>query len=213
MGCAGLNIVTRTVLADKVSLEENAKNNTIFTLVGGIGYGIGPTIGGYLTSSSWRWIFVINIPLGLLGMVGTHFLLRPELLGPKPIIRWDGVEDDRPPTFLRRLATIDVGGQFLFLFGVGMVLLAITWGGSYYVWHDIRVLAPLIIGVALVACFLVWEYHMAPGRYLSTRFPFRKAMIPLNVLATRNAGIIIYINFITGMGKLNHKPPFSFCKY
>ena len=206
MGCAGLNIVVRTVLADKVTLEENSKNNTIFTLVAGIGYGIGPTIGGYLTSVSWRWVFIINIPLGLIGMVGTHFVLRPELLGPKPIIRSDGVEDDRPPTFLRRLATIDVGGQFFFLFGMGLLLLAVTWGGSYYAWPDVRVLAPLIIGVIMLVCFVVWEFFMSPGHYLANQFPYRKAMIPLNVLGTRNAGIIIYINFITGMGESNRIP-------
>jgi MFS family permease len=56
VGCAGLMIITKIVLADKVSLKENAKNNTIFTIVGGIGYGIGPVIGGYLTEASW-WVF------------------------------------------------------------------------------------------------------------------------------------------------------------
>jgi MFS family permease len=211
MGCAGLNIVIKTVLADKVSLEENAKNNTIFTLVAGIGYGIGPTIGGYLTSVSWRWVFIINIPLGLIGMVGTHFLLRSELLGPKPIIRSDGMEDDRPATFLRRVATIDVGGQFFFLFGMGLLILAVTWGGSYYSWTDVKVLAPLIVGGILLVSFMIWEYFMAPGNYLANRFPYRKAMIPLSVLTTRNAGIIIYLNYITGMGMLNHPTSAKLC--
>jgi MFS family permease len=206
LGCAGLNIVTRTVLADKVSLQENAKNNTIFTLVGGISYGIGPTLGGYLTSVSWRWVFIINIPLGLIGLVANHFILRPELLGPKPVTRTDGVTEDRPATFLLRVSTIDFGGQFLFLFGMGLLLLAVTWGGSYYPWHDVRVLAPLIIGAILFILFLVWEYFMVPGRALGARFPYRKAMIPLKLMWTRNAGIIIYINFITGMGTSKHFP-------
>lgn len=200
LGCAGLNIVTRTVLADKVSLAENAKNNTIFTLVGGIGYGIGPTIGGYLTSASWRWVFIINIPLGLIGLVATHFILRPELLGPQPITRSDGVVDRRPATFTRRLSTIDIGGQFLFLFGTGLLLLALTWGGSYYAWNSVKVLAPLIFGAVLFILFLAWEYYMIPGNALARRFPYRKAMIPLKLMWTRNAGIIIYINFITGLG-------------
>ena len=62
MGCAGLNIVVRTCLADKVTLQENAKNTTVFTLVAGISYGVGPVIGGYLTEVTWRWCFIINIP-------------------------------------------------------------------------------------------------------------------------------------------------------
>jgi MFS family permease len=55
MGCAGLSIIVRTCLSDKVTLAENAKNNTIFTIVAGVAYGVGPVIGGYLTEITWRW--------------------------------------------------------------------------------------------------------------------------------------------------------------
>jgi MFS family permease len=48
LAAAGLNVVVRTILADKVSLQENAKNWAIFSLVGGISYGVGPVIGGKL---------------------------------------------------------------------------------------------------------------------------------------------------------------------
>lgn len=54
MGCSGITILTKIILADKVSLAENARNNTMFTMVGGAGYGIGPVVGGYLTRVSWR---------------------------------------------------------------------------------------------------------------------------------------------------------------
>jgi hypothetical protein len=52
MGCAGISVVVRIVLADKVSLEENAKNWTIFTFTAGMSYGIGPVIGGKETPES-----------------------------------------------------------------------------------------------------------------------------------------------------------------
>lgn len=58
IGCSGIDILTKVILADKVSLEENANNNTLFTLIGGVGYGIGPVIGGYLTQISWRCTFI-----------------------------------------------------------------------------------------------------------------------------------------------------------
>ena len=44
LACAGLGVVIRVVLADKVSLRDNAKNVTIFTLTGGIMYGVGPDV-------------------------------------------------------------------------------------------------------------------------------------------------------------------------
>lgn len=49
LGFSGLGVVTRLILADKVSLKENAKNNTLFTLLNGLSSGVGPVIGGYLT--------------------------------------------------------------------------------------------------------------------------------------------------------------------
>ena len=127
VGCAGLNILTKVILA--VSLAENAKNNTLFTLVGGIGYGIGPVI-GYLTQVSWRWCFIINIPVGIVGSVIARCVLRPVLLGPQDITRTDGATDlQLPPksTFIARASTIDIGGQFLFLFGMSLLVLALTW--------------------------------------------------------------------------------------
>ena len=134
MGCAGLNILTNVILADKVSLAENAKNKSLFTLVSGIGYGIGPVIGGYNTQVSWRWCFIINIPIGVAGSIIAHFVLRPILLGPQKITRtYEATESQVSPksTFIGRLSTIDYGGQFLFLFGMGLLVLALTWAGSY----------------------------------------------------------------------------------
>lgn len=200
MGCAGLNIIVRTVLSDKVSLKENAKNNTIFTLVAGVSYGVGPTIGGYLTQVTWRWCFILFVPIGVVGLILSHFVLRPVLLGPQKISRTDGVDEaDVPQTVLSRFLTIDFGGQFLFLFGMGLLVLALTWGGSYYPWKSAKVLAPLVVGGVLIAFFLIWEYFMMPGNSLANQYPYRKPMIPLSLLFSRNVGIIIYINFITGM--------------
>jgi MFS family permease len=199
VGCAGILIVAKAILADKVSLKENAKNNTIFTIVGGVGYGIGPVVGGYLTEVTWRWCFIINIPIGVAGVVIAHFFLRPVLLGPQEITRTDGRTEEVSQTFASRLNTIDFGGQFLFIFGMGLLVLALTWAGASYPWSHRNVIAPLIVGSNLLILFLVWEYLMQPGQFLATRMPTRKAMIPIKLLFTRNAGSLFYINLITGM--------------
>lgn len=200
VGCAGLLICTKIILADKVSLKENAKNSTTFTIFAGIGYGVGPVVGGYLTQASWRWCFIISIPMGVLGMILTHFLLRSELVGPQKITRADGdTAIEIPQTFATKLSTIDFGGQFLFLFGMGLLVLSLTWAGSYYAWHDVKVLAPLIIAVILIAAFLTWEQLLLPGNTLSSRFPLQKPMLSIPLLISRNAGLLMYINFITGM--------------
>lgn len=116
-------------------------------------------------------------------------MLRKELLGPAPITRADGRTDVKvSQTFVARLNTIDFGGQLLFLFGMGMFVLAITWGRAYYPWSDVKV---------LVLAFLMWEYLMLPGKMLSTRFPTKKAIINLALLGKRNAGLLVYINLYT----------------
>ncbi|KAA8575712.1 hypothetical protein EYC84_004825 [Monilinia fructicola] len=200
IGCSGLLILTKVLLADKVSLKENAKNNSLFAVVGGLAYGFGPVIGGYLTQVSWRWCFIINIPIALVGMVGAHFLLQPMLLGPQTIRRTDdGTEMAGPQTFMKRLSTLDFGGQLLFLFGMGLFILAITWAGAYYPWNDAKVIVPLVLGSLLLILFLVWEYLMMPGLALAVRYPYCRAMIPFTLILSRNAGLLMYINFITGM--------------
>lgn len=198
VGSSGLIILEKIILADKVSLKENAKNNTVFTLLGGIGFGIGPTVGGYLTTVSWRWCFIVNIPLAAASLVLAHFVMRPVLLGPQDIKGDSCVSSSEP--FSKRLATVDFGGELLFLFGMGLFVLAITWAGAYYPWSDAKVVAPLVIGSVLLMAFLIWEYSLLPGRWLATRLPHQRAMIPLKLLWTRNAGLLMYIDFITGMG-------------
>ena len=178
-------------------MKENAKNNTIFTLVYGVGFSIGPVIGGYLTAVSWRWCFIINIPLSVVGLVVAHVLMRPVLLGPQDIV---GQEDmtriSSSDRFAKRLSAVDFGGQLIFLLGMGLLVLALTWAGAYYPWSDVKVIAPLVVGAILMLVFLLWEYLLLPGRWLSDNFPLQQAMIPLRLLWTRNAGLLMYINFV-----------------
>lgn len=209
VGCSGLNILTHVILADRVSLKENAKNSSVFALVGGLGYATGPIIGGFLTQVNWRWCFILNVPTAALGMVFAFFLMRPILLGPQAILIVDDPKAQTRLALKTQLLTIDYGGQVLFLFGMGLLILSLTWGGSYYSWSDGKVLAPLVIGFFLFLAFLAWEYLMMPGHMLALKFPQQVAMIPIKLLWSRNAGLLMYINFVTGMGMSFHTVPDS----
>lgn len=191
-GCAGLLIVTKIILADKVSLEENAKNNTIFTFVGGVGFGLGPVIGGYLTQANWRYCFIITIPISVVGIILSYVVLRSELLGPQKVRRIDGNETvEIPQSFAAKVSTIDFGGQVLFISALGLLILALTWGGSYYPWANVRVLTPLIASGHLILAFLLWEYLLLPSHLLSIRLPTQRSMVPLPLLASRNMGVLM----------------------
>ncbi|GLA60229.1 hypothetical protein AtubIFM54640_000676 [Aspergillus tubingensis] len=139
IGSAGLNNIIMIVLADKVSLKENARNKSLFTIFGGVGYAVGPVIGGHIM------IFV---------------LLRNDLVDGtmfKKGSRWSSI--------LPALATIDLGGSVLFIFGVGLIILATTWGGATYPWSSPQVLAPLIIGAICFTAFFVYEYLLEPVNF------------------------------------------------
>lgn len=122
------------------------------------------------------------------------------MLGPRDVHDRDE-SSAQNPTLLARLSTIDFGGQVLFLFGMGLLILALTWAGAYYPWDDVHVLAPLVIGALFLLSFILWEYLLLPGHALSEKFPDQQPMIALDLLFTRNAGILVYINIITGMGE------------
>ncbi|XP_044716474.1 major facilitator superfamily domain-containing protein [Hirsutella rhossiliensis] len=182
---AGLNVVVRTILADRVTLQENAKNWAIFTLVGGISYALGPVIGGYLTRANWRWCFGINLPVGAAALLAIFTILRKELLGPQPIPELDETADTGHFTKIAaRLKTVDVGGQAFFLMGFGLIILALTWGGVTYPWNSAAVISSLLIGGFL---------------FLSKRISRQRPMIPWALLTNRDIGLIFYIECATGM--------------
>ncbi|KAI9158391.1 Efflux pump FUS6 [Paramyrothecium foliicola] len=203
VAAAGLNVIVRTILADRVTLAENAKNWTILAYVGGISYSAGPVVGGYLTKTDWRWCFAINLPIALAALVIAFFVLRKKILGPQPIVEAEGFTglETPPVSFVGRLKTIDLGGQILFLFGFGLVVLALTWGGVSYPWNSSAVLCSLIVGCFVVGCFVAWERLLSPGKYLRKAMPWQSAMVPWVMLKHKDIGLIWWSDCASGIAQ------------
>ncbi|KAL2020298.1 hypothetical protein VTK56DRAFT_8526 [Thermocarpiscus australiensis] len=212
VGAAGIQICVRAILADRVSLGDYAKNWSVFALVSAVSFSIGPVVGGYLTQASWRWCFAVNLPVGVLSIVVVLWLLRGELVGPAEMERGEPGEDGdgdgrreimdtstRRGRFWARLATIDYGGQLLFLWGLGLVVLALTWGGAMYPWDSAAVLASIVIGGVLAIAWLVYEWAMVPGRLMARVFPMQRAMMPWQLLVQRDIGLLFFISFANGV--------------
>ncbi|CAI7638127.1 unnamed protein product [Penicillium glandicola] len=200
IGAAGVNISIRTILADRVSLAEYAVNWTIFALVSSTGFSIGPVIGGYLTQASWRWCFAINLPIAVVAMIVVALVLRTELLGPQPIPELDERSiSTRSGRFIARISTIDYGGQMLFLWGFGLLILAFTWAGGTYSWKSGAVLAPMVIGGVLAIAWVVYERCMVSGSLMARVLPRQKAMMPWELLKQRDIGLLFLINFSIGI--------------
>ena len=73
----GLQPSSQGILLDAFPREKQGAAMTLFGFAALIAPIVGPTLGGWITDSySWRWIFFINVPVGLLALGGCYFLLR-----------------------------------------------------------------------------------------------------------------------------------------
>ncbi len=123
-------------------VEQRALAIGIWSAVGGVAAALGPPIGGLLVQLSWRWIFVVNIPIGIATALVAMRMLR-EVREP---------EDGRP----------DLLGAAELALGIGLLTLGIVKGPEWG-WGDPRDLASFLGAVVLVAAFLRRSaHHRAP---------------------------------------------------
>jgi hypothetical protein len=89
----------------------------------------------------------------------------------------------------------------LFIFGIGLVILGTSWGGSTYSWTSAAVLVPIVIGGVLFVLFFVYEYLLEPGNVLSRVFPKQVPMIPFSMFSRLDTGLVALLNFSAGAGE------------
>ena len=109
-----------------------------WTAIGGFAAALGPVVGGLLLILSWRWIFIVNVPIGLVALV----------IGWRRLPKIDGHDIPRPDAWGAALVTAGVA-----LLTFGMVK-ANEWG-----WLSAAVCASLAGGVLLLAIFVVHCLH------------------------------------------------------
>ena len=104
-----------------------------------LGASAGPTIGGLLTTlGTWRWIFYVNIPIGLVAIIGTLRLI--------------------PPAVGRNQEKFDPWGAMLLAIALAALTLGLSFGQEWG-WTSARVLGTLGIGVASLAAGALVEVH------------------------------------------------------
>jgi EmrB/QacA subfamily drug resistance transporter len=131
LGAGGLITLAQTTIADLVPPRERGRYQGLFGAVFGFSSVAGPLLGGFITDAlSWRWIFYINLPVGLLALA----------------LIWFGFH--RPHHAVTH--TIDYAGAVLLTSATVCMLLVLTWGGVQYGWTS-----PVIAGLSLAVCVLV----------------------------------------------------------
>ena len=161
---AGIGMaLVATAFGDLFPPAERAKWGSVFGIVYGVSNLFGPTLGGWLaehgpligslvtTSSRWRWVFYINLPVGILAVAALLFFL-PSHLSVRTNERtgWAAVRRiDAPGAVISTVATI-------------CLMLGLTWGSSQmFAWNSPQVIASLAVGVALFVLFVLIERSAA----------------------------------------------------
>ncbi|KAH6615236.1 major facilitator superfamily domain-containing protein [Boeremia exigua] len=200
LGAAGIMNLSRIILADNgATLAQIARNNSTLSLISGVSYGIGPVVGGYLADASWRYCFVLPVGLAVLSHILIVVLMRKELVKGHAARQAGNNGASRRTNYIAGFFSIDWLGVFLFISGVGLIVLAVQWGGTQYAWNSAASIAPFVIGGVLVVAFFVHEYLMGPGRFTARLLPRQVPMIPSTLFRKKDTSLLMIINFSAGI--------------
>ena len=159
-------------------------------------YGVGPVIGGYIADASWRYLFVLPVGVSVLSILLIFLLMRSELVRGRAT---SGPNESRRLGYISGLRIIDWPGMITFILGVGLIVLAVQWGGTSYAWSSAATIAPLVIGAVLCVAFFVYEYLLGPGRFIARTFPKQVPMIPSTLFRKKDTALLMIVNFSAGI--------------
>ena len=139
LGAGSLITIGMTIIADLYGLERRAKMQGYLSAVWGVASLVGPLIGGFLTDEvSWRAVFYINLPFGLLAMAAIGWGLAGERIAP-------------------RSAAFDFAGTGIFAAAISVLLVGLIEAGRGASWWRPSVLGLLTLSAVLLVFFVLVE--------------------------------------------------------
>ncbi|MFZ1154157.1 MAG: MDR family MFS transporter [Solirubrobacteraceae bacterium] len=138
LGAGGLIVLVQATVGDIVSPRERGRYQGLFGAVFGVASVAGPLLGGVIVEHlSWRWIFYVNLPVGLAALVVIAATL--------------------PATSVRSRPAIDYLGAGLLAGALSAIVLVASLGGTTWAWGSGQTVLVAILGVVLIGVFLAVE--------------------------------------------------------
>jgi EmrB/QacA subfamily drug resistance transporter len=142
LGGGGLFVITIAVVGDIFPPRQRGRYQGYFGGVFGVSTVLGPLLGGFFVDNlSWRWIFYVNLPIGLIALAVIATAFQPRI---------DHVKH-----------TIDYLGASLLAGGLAAIVLYTSLGGTTYSWTSPWMLALIVGGVLLLVAFVFAESRAA----------------------------------------------------
>ena len=172
LGAGALVPLGMTIIGDIFTLQERTKMQAYFGGVWGLSSVIGPLVGGFITDQlSWRWVFFINLPVGL----AAALIIGISLKEPK--------RTERP--------AIDYAGATVLMAAITILMLALVEGGTSFATLLATRNIMLLSGAALLMAIFVWIETSAADPIIPFQM-FRNRTVSVSVLAGFLAGVSMF---------------------
>ncbi len=142
LGAGGLMVTTLAVVGDIIPPRERGRYQGYFGGVFGVSTVIGPLLGGFFVDNlSWRWIFYVNLPIGLLafGVIAVAFHARS----------------------IQRQHAMDYLGAVVLGAALTSVVLFTSLGGTTYAWGSWQIVSLMVASLVLIPLFVLVESRAA----------------------------------------------------
>lgn len=177
IGGGGLAPVEQSILADTFPPNRRAMAFAAFAIVVVVGPVMGPTLGGLITDAvSWHWIFLINVPVGIVALALTYlFVDEPQ-----------AVRDDRAAKLAGGIR-VDYVGILLVALGLGLLEYTLDRGDRDEWFASSTLVFTAIVSATSLIALVIWElYHDDP-------------VVDFRLMKSRNFSLTLLVMMTTGM--------------
>lgn len=175
IGGGGLNSLVMAIIGDIVPARSRSKYLGYTSVVSMLALIIGPFLGGFLSEhTSWRWVFYINVPIGIIAFIMVALFLSL----PKP----------------ESHGRVDIFGGLLAAIITTTLLLITTWGGEKYEWTS-KIIIGLIITSIVGLIIYIFNEHKAREPITPLHF-FKSSIFIISSIQFMFATLVLFVGML-----------------